>query len=61
LLLENMDIANLVTEAGRKAAEERARKRAEALRANLKRRKAAEQAADHGKGEKNAEHQKNER
>lgn len=31
-----------ITEAGRKAAEERARRRAEALRANLKRRKAAE-------------------
>ncbi len=47
-------MGNNLTESGRKAAEIRAQKRAEALRANLKRRKASETART-GKGEKDAD------
>lgn len=47
-------MANTVTEAARKAAEIKAQKRAAALRENLKRRKASEQARG-GKREKDAE------
>ncbi len=46
-------MGNNLTEAGRVAAEIKAKKRAEALRANLKRRKASE-AARENKGEENA-------
>lgn len=46
-------MGNNLTEAGRAAAEIKAKKRAEALRANLKRRKASE-AARENKGEENA-------
>lgn len=46
-------MGNNLTEAGRKQAEIRAKKRAEALRANLKRRKEFEAARDN-KGEENA-------
>ncbi|PZO85768.1 MAG: hypothetical protein DI626_07135 [Micavibrio aeruginosavorus] len=46
-------MGNNLTEAGRMAAEIKAKKRAEALRANLKRRKESENAREN-KGEENA-------
>lgn len=49
-------MGNNTTEAGRKAAEIKAQKRAAALRENLKRRKISESARE-GKGDKDAEPQ----